>query len=147
MVVVVGAVVVVVGAVVVVVGAVVVVAEVVVVVVGGGGVPGVTSPLSAVARSWLFVVAMQTSVDAHETSLSWFVVAPRSALHVEPPLPVPASDTVVPAPPAQQVNVLAQLMELTQPSVAGEDTSSHEVPKSWLVATALAPPPARLPPA
>jgi hypothetical protein len=119
--------------------AVVVVARVDVVVVGGG-VPGVTSPLLTVLRSWLSVVATQISVDAHETLLSWLVVAALSAFHVEPPLPVPASDRVVPAPVAQHVNVLAQLTELTQPFVAGEGRTSHDVPRSGLVATALPPP-------
>ena len=33
-----------------------------------------TSPLSSVVSSWLLMVAMHTSVDAHETLLSWYVV-------------------------------------------------------------------------
>jgi hypothetical protein len=144
-VVVVGAVVVVVGAVVVVVGAVVVVVGALVVVVGAvvgvgavvvvvGGVPGVTSPLSFVLSSSLLLVAMQTSVDAHETELYWFVVPPVSACHVDPPFPVPASDNVVPNPPTQHVKAFAQLIELAPPVLKAEGTAAQVVPEFVLVA-------------
>jgi hypothetical protein len=125
---------------------VVVVGAVVVVVVGAvvvvvGGVAGVTSPLSSVVSSSLLVVAMHTSVDAQETLLSWFVVPPASVCHVDPPLPVPASDCVVASPPAQHVKALEQLIELTQPSPPdGRGTVPHVAPESVLVA-ATAPPP------
>ncbi len=141
-VVVVGAVVVVVGAVVVVVGAVVVVVGAVVVVVGAvvvvvaGGIPGTTPPLSSVLKSWLSAVAMHTSVDAQETKSSWFVVPPVSACQVEPPLPVPASDTVVPHPAVQHVKALVQLIELVPESLAGKGTVAHVAPESALVARA-----------
>jgi hypothetical protein len=128
-----GVVVVVVGAVVVVVGAVVVVVGAVVVVVVGG-VPGVTSPLSWVTSSSLSLVAMQTSVDAQETELYWFVVPPVSACHVEPPLPVPASDNVVPNPPTQHVKAFAQLIELAPPVLKAEGTAAQVVPEFVVVA-------------
>jgi hypothetical protein len=134
------------GAVVVVVGAVVVVGEAVVVVVVGG-LPGVTPPLSVVYRSSLFAVAMHTSVDAQDTLLSSFVVPPVSDCHVNPPLPLPSSDSVVPAPPAQQVRLLAQLTELSHPSLDGKLSGLQVIPEFVLVTATVPPPPRLAPPA
>jgi hypothetical protein len=79
---------------------------------------------------------MHTSLEAQETKSSWFVVPPASACQVEPPLPVPASDTVVPQPAAQHVKALAQLIELVPKSLDGKGTVAHVAPESVLLARA-----------